>query len=66
LTETQQAENRYMSRVRVIAENAICRMKIFLSLTDTFRNRKDTLVDDVAVLAAGLSNWILSQEVTTA
>lgn len=60
LTDEQKEENRQMSKVRVVVENAICRMKRFRSLTDTFRNRKENLVDDVALLAAGLSNWTLS------
>ena len=60
LTLEQKEENRQMSRVRVLVENAICRMKRFRCLVDTFRNHKENLVDDVAVLAAGLANWSLS------
>jgi hypothetical protein len=60
LTEVQVAENRQMSRVRVVVENAICRMKRFSSLTAPFRNHKDSLVDDVALVTAGLANWMLS------
>jgi len=60
LTDEQKEENRQMSQVRIVVENAICRMKRFRSLTDTFRNRKENLADDVALTAAGLSNWMLS------
>ena len=37
-----------------------CRMKRFNSLTAPFRNHKDNLVDDVALVTAGLANWMLS------
>lgn len=60
LTDEQKAENREMSRVRVVVENALCRMKRFNALVVTFRNHKDNLVDDVALGAAGLANWSLS------
>jgi len=60
LTEVQVAENRQMSKVRVVVENAICRMKRFNSVIALFRNHKDNLVDDVALVAAGLANWMLS------
>jgi hypothetical protein len=60
LTEEQKQENRQMSKLRVVVENAIGRMKYFRCLTHIFRNRKDNLVDDVALIAAGLSNWMLS------
>jgi hypothetical protein len=66
LTDEQKAENRETSQVRVIVENAICRMKRFNALVVTFRNHKDNLVDDVALVAAGLANWSLSVASTTA
>jgi len=66
LTDEQKAENREMSRVRVVVENAVCRMKRFNALVVTFRNHKDNLVDDVALVAAGLANWSLSVASTTA
>lgn len=59
LTETQKEENRALSRVRVVVEHAIGGMKRFAILTQTFRNRKDTFVDTVAVIGAGLWNWKL-------
>jgi hypothetical protein len=61
LTDEQKAENGEMSRIRIAVENAICRMKRFRAVTDIFRNRKDNLVDDVALAAAALANWSLSQ-----
>lgn len=60
LTEAQKEENRLMSKVRVVVENAICGMKRFNVLVAKFRNRKNNLVDDVAILAAGLHNLMLS------
>jgi hypothetical protein len=60
LTKVQVAENHQMSKARVVVENAICRMKRFNSLTAPFRNHKDNLVDDVALVTAGLANWMLS------
>lgn len=60
LTDDQKQENRLMSQIRVVVENAICGMKRFNVLVAKFRNRKNNLVDDVAVLAAGLHNLMLS------
>jgi hypothetical protein len=60
LTDEQKEENRRMSKVRVVVENAICGMKRFNVLVAKFRNRKNYLVDDVVVLAAGLHNLMLS------
>ena len=60
LTKEQKQANRQMSKARVVVENAIGRMKRFRSLTDTFRNRKENIADDVALIAAGISNWQLS------
>ncbi|MEN8252635.1 MAG: transposase family protein [Patescibacteria group bacterium] len=60
LTDEQKEENREMSKVRVVVENAIGGMKRFNILTTKFRNRKDNFVDDVAVLSAGLHNLTLS------
>lgn len=60
LTVEQKTQNRELSRVRVVVENAICRMKRFRALLDVFRNRIATFIDDVALAAAGLANWSLS------
>lgn len=59
LTAEQKAENRELSRVRVVVEHAIGGMKRFAILTQRFRNRKDNFVDTVAVIGAGLWNWKL-------
>jgi hypothetical protein len=59
LTEQQKAENRRLSRVRVVVENAIARMKRWSVLTAKFRNHADHLIDDVALACAGLANWLL-------
>lgn len=60
LTVEQKEENRVMSRIRVVVEHAIGSMKRFNILVNRFRNRKSNLVDDVAVLTAGLSNFLCS------
>lgn len=59
LTEEQKAENREISRVRVIVEQAIRGMKRFDIVTHTFRNRLKNFVDTAVLLAAGLWNWKL-------
>jgi hypothetical protein len=59
LTDEQKVQNQEMNRVRVAVENAICRMKRFRALTDVYRNRIQTFIDDVALAAAGLANWSL-------
>jgi hypothetical protein len=60
LTDSQKEDNRQMSRIRIAVENAICKMKHFNILVNKFRNRKDRFVDDVAVVAAGLANWMVA------
>ncbi len=65
LTDEQKAENREVSRVRIVVENAICRMKRFIAVVAPFRNHKENLVDDVALVAAGLANWSLSVQTAT-
>jgi hypothetical protein len=59
LTEEQKAENREISRVRVIVEQAISGMKRFNIVIHKFRNHVDDFVDTAALLAAGLWNWKL-------
>lgn len=60
LTAEQKTQNQELSRVRIVVENAICRMKRFRALTDVFRNRVATFIDDVVLVAAGLANWSLT------
>lgn len=59
LTEEQKAENREISRVRVIVEQAISGIKRFNIVIHKFRNRLDDFVDTAILLAAGLWNWKL-------
>ena len=59
LTPEQKAENQQVSRRRIVVEHAICRMKRFRIVTAVFRNRKENFVDDVALITAALSNWML-------
>ncbi len=59
LTEEQKVENREISRVRVIVEQAIRGLKRFNIVTHKFRNRLKDFVDTAAFLAAGLWNWKL-------
>jgi hypothetical protein len=61
LTDAQKAENREISRIRVVVEHAIGGMKRFAILVHKFRNRKARFVDTVAVLGAGLWNWKLTR-----
>ena len=56
LTPKQRLENRKMSRVRVIVENAIGGIKIFHILKNRFRNKKNNFSDDVILAASGLWN----------
>ena len=60
LTQLQKEGNRQTSRIRIAVENAICKMKRFNILVAKFRNRKDKFVDDVAAIAAGLANWMVT------
>jgi hypothetical protein len=60
LTVEQKTQNQELSRIRIVVENAICRMKRFRALTDVFRNRVAPFIDDVALAAAGLANWSLA------
>ena len=60
LTVEQKTQNQELSRVRIVVENAICRMKRFRALIDVFRNRVATFIDDVTLAAAGLANWSLA------
>jgi hypothetical protein len=59
LTPEQKAENQQISQRRIVVEHAICRMKRFRIVTVVFRNHKENFVDDVAAIAAALSNWEL-------
>jgi hypothetical protein len=60
LTPQQKEENRAMSSVRVVVENAICGLKRFNILVHKFRNRKNDFEDDVILASAGLHNLSLN------
>lgn len=59
LTKERKEENRALSKVRVFVENAIGGMKRYNVLNHPFRNMKESFVDDVISLCAGLWNMIL-------
>lgn len=56
LTPKQKQENKQISRIRVVVEQAIGGMKIFNILATKFRNRRKNMVDEVIFLVAGLWN----------
>lgn len=60
LTPAQKTHNQQVSRQRIGVEHAIGFMKRFRILTTLFRNHKVNFVDDVALIAAALSNWMRS------
>jgi hypothetical protein len=59
LSPEHKAENREISRVRVIVEQAIGGLKRMGILVQRFRNHITDFVDEVGVLGAGLWNWKL-------
>ena len=60
LTDQQKLENRTLSQVRILVENAICGIKRYGIVTQPFRNRKENFDDVVIGIAAGLWNFWLS------
>jgi hypothetical protein len=60
LTDAQKAENRALSQVRILIENAIGGMKRYNILIDRFRNRRGNFQDDVIAICAGLWNFSLA------
>jgi hypothetical protein len=60
LTDQQKLENRALSKVRILVENAICGIKRYGIVTQPFRNRKKNFDDEVIGIAAGLWNFWLS------
>lgn len=61
LTDADKTKNRSISRKRILVENAIGGIKRFRSLTDTFRNRKDSFADQLILVGAGLWNLHLQE-----
>ena len=59
LSKEQKAENRAISRVRVIVEQAISGLKRFGILVQRFRNHTKDFVDEAGIIGAGLWNWKL-------
>jgi len=57
LSADEKVINRLISSVRVVVENAICGIKRFRIVTDTFRNKTKGLCDQVMGLACGLWNY---------
>jgi hypothetical protein len=60
LTTEQKAENRAISRTRILVENAIAGIKRFNILVHAFRNRKPTMDDQAIFICAGLWNFLLA------
>lgn len=58
LTPEQKAHNKYVSKTRVIVENAIAGIKRYNILVYKFRNKNELLRDKAIYLAAGLWNFL--------
>jgi hypothetical protein len=56
LTEQQKQENKELSSKRIRVEHAICGVKRLRIVKDTFRNRKDNVIDIAMQIACGLHN----------
>jgi len=59
LSSEQKNENKEISKVRVIVENAIGGIKRYRILTDTYRAKNADLLDKAILIAAGLWNYKL-------
>ena len=59
LSQEQKAENRAVSRMRVVVEQAIGGLKRLGILVQRFRNHTKNFVDEVGIIGAGLWNWKL-------
>jgi len=59
LTDEQKAENRALSSIRILVENAIGGLKRYNILVHRFRNHRNNFDDDVITIAAGLWNFNL-------
>lgn len=60
LTEEQKVENRALSQIRILIENAIGGMKRYNILVERFRNRRNLFQDDVIAICAALWNFSLA------
>ena len=59
LIQTQQQENKALSRERVLCENAFAGVKRYRAVTDVYRNRVTDFDDRLMLMAAGLWNFYL-------
>lgn len=60
LTVTQKEDNRALAKLRVLVEHAIGGMKRYHILVAPYRNHRPYFEDDVAVIAAGLWNFLIT------
>jgi len=60
LSQEQKAENRALSQIRILVENAIGGMKRYNILVERFRNRRPNFQDDVIAISAALWNLSLA------
>lgn len=59
LTDTEQADNKVISGLRILSEHAIGGVKRYRIVFDVFRNKTDVFCDQVMYLACGLWNYQL-------
>ena len=59
LSDEQKAENRALSKIRILVENAICGLKRYNILVHRFRNYRKNFDDDAISIAAALWNFNL-------
>jgi len=59
LSNEQKAENRALSKIRILVENAICGLKRYNILVHRFRNHRKNFDDDAVGIAAALWNFNL-------
>jgi len=60
LSDEQKAENRALSKIRILVENAIRGLKRYNILVHRFRSHRKKFDDDAVGIAAGLWNFNLS------
>lgn len=60
LSTEQKADNKALSQIRILVENAICGLKRYNILVHRFRNRRKSFEDDAIGIAAGLWNFNLN------
>jgi len=59
LTESQKAENKIISSIRIPVEHAIGGMKRMQATANIWRNKIDGMDDQVSLISAGLWNFYL-------